>query len=296
MLGKIEESQLASVFSQDFSADLPGEDCPTAEQLWLTCTLELEVEAREAIIDHCIKCPHCAQELRMTREMVAEYNELLVAASANSVDETGMPRLSLAENGGLRPLRIVQDDPAEPANDEAFGSREELISLGGWRRKLNKITAAGGVLAVAAALAFIVVKKGSSGPGNGADEGARRDKQGANAWRGQDKPSSNALRGEGKEGAHRRGSEAKQSQDKQYRFTKNTLSWPATANAQKYELEIKGKGKPGKCFQTVSSNSLVFDASLCPGLDLSKPFFWRVRAVTKQGQRDFSRFFAVTER
>lgn len=258
MLRKIDESQLAQAFSEDLSSDLPGEDCPSAEQLWQTCTLELDLETRQAIIDHCISCPHCAQEMRITREMVAEHNELLVGESANSVGE-GVAMLSMVESGAASPLRIVQDAPAEPANDLAQDGQSKIVSLGTWRRRLNKVTAGCGVLAIAAALAFFVSKKSESGPSQG-------------AWRGQDA----------------------QSQTGPYRFSKGIFSWPAMADAEQYELEIMGaKGSRPKCIQTLSTNSFALDPAHCPELRPSEPFFWRVRAVSKQGEGTFSRYFAV---
>lgn len=264
MLRNIEESQLARAFSQDFSADLPGEDCPSAEELWMACTLELDLEARTKIIDHCISCAHCAQEMRMTREMVAEHNELLLGAPANSlpVEE---PKLSLAEQGASIPLRIVEAEPAEPANQGAQEEQDNLVSLGAWRRNLNKVTAACGVLAAAAAVAFIVVKERNPGT-----------ERSAGAWRGQD--------------AH--------GEAINHRFLGNTFSWPAVADVEHYELEIKGTGQnsDNKCVQTVQSNRFVFDPSLCPGLSVKRPFFWRVRPVTKQGHGEFSRFFSVKVR
>lgn len=260
MLNHIDQAQLAQVFSQEFSTDLPGEDCPSAEELWMACTLELDLEARQKIIDHCIVCPHCAQEMRITREMVSEHNELMVGAPANSVN-IQVPALSLAEMGQAAQLRIVPDASAEPANDQAQTAQSKVVSLGSWRSKLNKVTAGSGVLAVAAALAFIVVKKGGADP-----------ESSGGAWRGQDS----------------------QGQGENHRFSQNTFSWPAQADVEHYELEIKSaKGSKFKCVQTVPTNQLTFDPSHCPELSISQPFFWRVRAVTKQGQGEFSRYFAA---
>lgn len=257
MLTNIDESQLASAFSQDFSHDLPGQDCPSAEELWMACTLELDVKARERIIDHCIVCPHCAQEMRLTREMVAEHNELMVAAPANSLSPA-VAKLCLAESDPVASLRVVSEAPAEPANDLAQQAQSKVVSLGAWRSKLGKLTAAGGVLAVAAALALIVVKQDKS------------PKRGPGAWRGDDA----------------------QSQGGNHRFSKKTFSWPAQAGVERYDLEIQARGSV--CEQTVATNSFVFEPSACPEIDISRPFFWRVRPLTEQGQGKYSRYFSVT--
>lgn len=259
MLRNINESQLASAFSQDFSHDLPGEDCPSAEELWMACTLELDLEARQRIIDHCIECPHCAQELRLTREMVTEHNEFMVGAPANTLSPA-VAKLCLAESDPVASLRIVSEAPAEPANDlaqQAQGSK--VVSLGAWRSKLSKLTAAGGVLAVAAALALIVVKQ---------DESPKRS---VGPWRGDDA----------------------QSQGGNHRFSKKTFSWPAQTGVERYELELHAGGS--KCVQTVATNQFAFEPSACPNIDISRPFFWRVRPLSEQGQGKFSRYFSVQE-
>lgn len=262
MLRNIQESQLARAFSQDFIDDLPGADCPSAEELWLACTLELDVKTRVKIIDHCISCPHCAQELRLTREMVAEHNELLLGAPANST-HPDLPRIRLADSGASAPLRVVGEASADLAEQEAQEEQSSPISLSGWRRNLNKVAAGCGVLAAAAALAFIVVK----------DREPRSESGGA--WRGQEQ----------------------QTQEASYRFSGKAFSWPAESKVEQYEVEIKSaaRGAGAKCVQTVPSNRLTVEALRCPGLSLTQPFFWRVRPITKQGQGQFSRFFAVKD-
>lgn len=264
LVEQINESHLSNAFCQDSRSVSPGPDCLSSDELWKTCTLELGLEARTRIVDHCIHCAHCAQEMRLTREMVVEYNALLEEGPANT-HHCEVPRLSSAERGAASPLRIVPDEPGGSANQDAQASERAQSSLGDRRRHLNKITAGCGVVAAAAALAAIVVHE----RGAGADRGDGRD---AGAWRGQDK----------------------QTQGLSYHYAAGAFSWPEQAEALHYELEIKrAAGSSVECVQAVPRNSFVLEPNLCPGISMTEPFFWRVRPITKEGQGEYSRYFAV---
>lgn len=264
LVEQINESHLGQAFCQDAGSGSPGADCPSADELWKTCTLELGLQARTRIVDHCIHCAHCAQGLRVTREMVEEYNAMLEEGPANT-PSFEVPRLSLAERGAPSPLRIVPDEPGGSANQDAQASEKTPVSLGDWRRHLNKITAGCGVVAAAAALAVIVFHE--TGPG--AERGNERD---SGAWRGRDK----------------------QSQGLGYQYAGGSFSWPQHSQALHYELEIKRvSGSSVECVQVVPRNNFVLEPSLCPGISMTGPFFWRVRPVTKEGPGEYSRYFAA---
>jgi len=64
------DPQLIKAF-RDGSSAPRGEECPTPERLWQAVSGELEPASFQAIVEHTAACAACAEDFRLSREMVA---------------------------------------------------------------------------------------------------------------------------------------------------------------------------------------------------------------------------------
>jgi hypothetical protein len=93
------DDDLHRALAEEGQRVLPGETCPTPEQLWQLASGELEALDARPIVDHLSRCPACAEDARLTRELVRE-----------SRDVEGRGDDEIREDGGAQ-----GDDGARPS-------------------------------------------------------------------------------------------------------------------------------------------------------------------------------------
>lgn len=267
MLGSLDEATMQQAFIGVLSETKAASACPSADELWLTCTAELDLERRLEVIDHCHVCAVCAHAMSATRQMVQGLGEELDLIrrqeEQGSAARVHGPRLSLVEGGHLpvesRGLDHIPGDRNSRSADQAR-LKTSVVNLAAWRDKLRPLGLGFGAAAVAA-LAVIVVMQ-------------PRD---ADSIRGIDV---------------RRGGE-NVSGSGQFEYANRTFSWPSQEHAERFELEIKNPSSSATCYRVATTNSLVVNPEDCPATSLSELFVWRVRPVGKDGPGTFSSYQSV---
>lgn len=268
MLDKISDRELSQAYLGTLEGpQLPKEPCPSAEELWMACTLDLDQERRKEIIDHCVTCKVCAQAMRATRELVV-LSEQEMALQGNKVgvepSENDQAELSVIELGAFQAREASQAHRGDRKND---GTQEtgKLIRSSRWNKKWRGFAGGSAGLAVAAGLAFMVTTK--------------PERSESSAWRGQDDSSS-----------------ASQAQSEGFSYKDGVFSWPSPPDVDYFEVQITNATGQAVCRQVVRQSSYRLDAERCPGLSAVGSFFWKVRTVLKDGAVRDSEFFAVLSR
>jgi hypothetical protein len=64
-----ESRRLAAVLREASADSRPREDCPAPDRIWGAVRRELPLHERQAIIDHTIECPTCAEAWRLAMEL-----------------------------------------------------------------------------------------------------------------------------------------------------------------------------------------------------------------------------------
>lgn len=241
---------LAKVLTSGASLPPGAQECPLADELWAAVSLELDYPRRFRVLDHCARCPSCAQDLACTREMWAQSQ----LVQQDLAEPKPRPWLSVVEQGEPR----VESQPG-PAFADAS---EEVLSLCGHRARRGKVLWTGGLSALAvAAMALIYVQRGESEP---------RSQHGAARYRGEIQES--AARGE-------------RLQDS-YRFRGGEFSWPKDRRATNYQVVIVDDRFQSVCTsRPVQTNRLRLSAGECSKARLDKAFYWRVRSTLQDGSK-----------
>lgn len=264
MLDQISDTELSQAYLGTLAGpQLPKEPCPSAEELWMACTLELDQERRKEIIDHCVSCKVCAQAMMATRELVI-LSEQETALQGNSVEaeasEKSQAELSVIELGAFQERADSQSHCGDRTND---GTEEtgKLIRSSRWNKKWRGFAAGSAGLAVAAGLAFMVTTKPERSEGS--------------AWRGQDEASASRVQSEA------------------FSYNDGVFSWPSSPGVDYFEVQITNATGQAVCRQAVRKSRYRLDAERCPGFTAVGSFFWKVRTVLKDGAVRDSEFFAV---
>lgn len=248
MSGVEEAEMLAKVFTMGASLPPKAEECPRADELWAAVSRELEYPQRLRVLDHCARCPSCAQDLACTRELWAQ--------SQMAEQSLGEPqprlRLSLVEQGEAEPEASPQ--PPTTRADEKLRSLCEHRA-----RRKGRLWAGGlGTLAVAALALLYLRRAEPENPSQGAAVRYRGESQdiGARSERARDS----------------------------YRFRGGEFRWPADRRAKSYQVVIVDDRFQSVCTsRPVHTNRLRLVDGECSEARLDEAFYWRVRSTLQDG-------------
>lgn len=252
MQSEIIEPEIQAAFDGAAVADPPTSACPDAEQLWGALEGTLDLEARLAVLEHCARCPSCAEELRVTKAFIE-------ATHAESYDQQSEPCREYPLDSKPVPLYPdmhglpVRDAPRASASSEDEGLSTIIRALRFTRDPGSKPNSSrsylglGGIASVAAAVSF---------------------------WLWQPSPPQappNNLRG-GQVSAP-------MPADPAFRFIKHRFEWPAMGHGpQSYRLELIS----AKDFRLIhrieglQDNHYQPDSEILALLQAQKRFYWRV--------------------
>lgn len=82
-------TDLRTRFAEQAEGARPREDCPPADTLWAAQAGEIDVQAREAVLDHLTSCASCAEDWRVTMETREAMSAALASASTEHTVEPG---------------------------------------------------------------------------------------------------------------------------------------------------------------------------------------------------------------
>lgn len=267
MLDQVSDQELSQAFLGTLlESPAKHEVYPTPDELWMFCTLELDIDRRKEIIDQCMRCKTSAQMLSATRELVRACGQELAQADEAPDEEDGV-NLSSLKAFNLANVEFASNSTSEVPlrhNGEQHGPSPENVVIGPsrWWTKLRGYTAGATALAVAAGLAFFVTKSNQES----------KDK----AWRGPDDSTARPL------------------VEQHYLYENGVFSWPAESNLKRTELEITRPSGESICTLNLQTNRYRVNAQDCPGFSLTEPFFWRIKTVTVDGIERETPFHAVT--
>lgn len=264
MLDSVDDIQLKDTF---VGAQMPltaTTQCPNADEFWLVCSTELDLQRRLEIVDHCNTCALCSHAMHMTRQMTRGLDEELTLIRAKVSDMPVLPvkapQITLVETGS--PSGALNSDQLKSPRSSQAADGQTVEKLSAWREKFKPLGFGLTGVAVAAVVTVLIV--GGRNDGLGIEEDVRRGRDGVSV------PSTG-----------------------KFEYADRRFSWPSQADAEYYELEIKSAGSKTKCRRESSIHSLVVSVADCPMLSLTQHFFWRVRAISKEGPGLFSSYQSV---
>lgn len=273
------DPHLADVLFDGASSPIDYEVCPTPQELWDALDPEqVPTSLRYRVLKHCARCPACAQDLQITkvmREGLAQANQAQATEAQVFQDSSAQlatfEHLPMAKPKLLWPRFSEKGAKTSPKIHSATPPPQSSPSRGSWLRPAATI---GTICALAAALAVLVSPR---------------------------KPTSDVtFRGEtGRTQAAAPAQAGPMNQHASgYAFQNGRVSWPAgSGSVSAYELEIVDSSFEHVCTLAGLKPPVAhLDPSNCPGLDLRKVFYWKVKTHYRDGSVHASRFISQTPR
>lgn len=258
----ISDTHLARALVMGVRSPLATEPCPDADALWAALDPSVAPsQSRYRVLNHCARCPSCAQDLQVTKSFIQD-------------DQKSKMELSnLSEQvPAIRWPSVVRQEAVRSHRPGPHEQREETsTSVTQIHQKKSWIAGAGvfGGLALAAVLALVFLPK-------------QELDQDQITYRGG--PSMIELSAQDLQSGP--------PDVRQYHYRANHFTWPkSTATAQSYTLTIVDAKFQARCsINRLSRPEVRVTAENCPGFDPSQPFYWQVHTLLRGGKEVRSSF------